>query len=106
MFFFSNNSDCIYVCGARSRERGPHATPAHYEINGRDLKSGKLDAARAREGGTLRSAPLFRLPIAAQRARRDVEGRTTAPPDIIFSLQTLFSFFPTRPTVQPTAEVK
>lgn len=45
---------------ARAPERGPYATPAHYEINGRDLKSGKLDAARAREEGAAR-------PMAARR---------------------------------------
>lgn len=90
----------MIVCGAlqrKSAERGPCALPAHYEINGRDLKSGKLDAARAAKRG----AGVAATNRDAARAHTDVEGRTTAPPDIIFLKNVIF-FFPTRQPVRST----
>lgn len=88
----------------------PRASTVHYEINGRDLKSRKLDAARAAGKEKRRSAATNSV---RARANRDAEGRTAAQAqhrDIIFSWRTLFSFFLTRSfvvsSVQPTTEVK
>lgn len=74
---------------APATERGPRALSAHYEINGRDLKSGKLDAARAAEGGggrrgdqSRRSARAYWRGGANHRAAR-----------YYLSIRTLFSSF-------------
>lgn len=78
----------------------PRGSTVHREINGRDLKSGNLDAARAAGKEKPR-------PMAGERAQTVTWwGEPPRNTDIIFSWRTLFSFLFARSSVQPTAEVK
>lgn len=57
-----------------------HGPRLHYEINGRDLKSGNVDAALARRGAAAATNG------STARANRDVVGRRPRPltSDLIF----------------------
>lgn len=78
----------MYAARAPAVERGPRALPAHYEINGRDLKSGKLDAALAAEGGggsgADQSGRSARALAGGAGGVPGAGGAPAAPSDIIF----------------------